>query len=432
MMKTKFKFLMVAAVLAVGFSSCSKDDEGSSLKGEETTMRISIPIPKTYATHTGTPAESNITSVSIYIFNNGTMLEKKLDFVAGNFTQTGNSWELTNPITITTGTKSIYVGVNLPAGTDLSTGVQPVITTTAAAISAANNFAMFSVNTNSNTSFTVDADPVNNDFSIQVERWASKIAVTKNITNAADSVASGATFSDLKFCVGNINTKIYPLQKIQSGLIIDPNWATFDSNGSADYDGGDFINNFVDNNSIDHTAFTPLNENGTATDAKVAKYAMENTSRDYKKGEVTYACVRASFIPKKVATYASSTLTLTDNTATVNPCYVVSTTAGETLYFRNGTEAANYAQDNSFSAAVQYTGGYCYYYVWLDSEIAGMTYPLLRNYFFDLTVKSIKSLGYSTPAPTDPDNPIPSNTDIEVTVNIMPWTFIQNNIDLSK
>ena len=124
--------------------------------------------------------------------------------------------------------------------------------------------------------------------------------------------------------------------------------------------------------------------------------------------------------------------------------YVFKTKAGARLYkaiaTNPGADAAtvNTAFTNNASDAdIQtYAEGYCYYTAWIKHNPDGGymqqdKYGVVRNFWYELTVNSIKKLGYSKPTyknPTDPDDK--AEASIQVQVNIKKWRWVKQNVDL--
>lgn len=84
-----------------------------------------------------------------------------------------------------------------------------------------------------------------------------------------------------------------------------------------------------------------------------------------------------------------------------------------------------------------YKGGYCYYTAWIKHNPTSTVtmeqdkYGVVRNFWYELTVNSIKKLGYSQPTykePTDPDDK--AEAAIQVQVNIKKWRVVKQNLDL--
>lgn len=83
-----------------------------------------------------------------------------------------------------------------------------------------------------------------------------------------------------------------------------------------------------------------------------------------------------------------------------------------------------------------YDKGYCYYTTWIKHNPGGTymqqdKYGVVRNFWYELTVNSIKKLGYSKPTykePTDPDDK--AEASIQVQVNIKKWRLVKQTTDL--
>lgn len=124
--------------------------------------------------------------------------------------------------------------------------------------------------------------------------------------------------------------------------------------------------------------------------------------------------------------------------------YVFKTKAGARLYkaiaTNPGANAAtvntaftNNASDDDIQT---YAEGYCYYTAWIKHNPDGGymqqdKYGVVRNFWYELTVNSIKKLGYSKPTyknPTDPDDK--AEASIQVQVNIKKWRWVKQNVDL--
>lgn len=123
--------------------------------------------------------------------------------------------------------------------------------------------------------------------------------------------------------------------------------------------------------------------------------------------------------------------------------YVFKTKAGARLYKAIATNpgadaaAVNTAFTNGNEDGIQtYTEGYCYYTAWIKHNPDGGymqqdKYGVVRNFWYELTVNSIKKLGYSKPTykePTDPDDK--AEASIQVQVKIKKWRLVKQNVDL--
>lgn len=441
-MNTKFKYFMAATALAVGFASCSNDDDNINPNGggEQTSMTISIPMVKTYATNEGITQESEFTKVDVFIFN-GNSFESHKSLTKSDFNQASGVWTLSSPITTTTGTKNIYVGLNLsPADTvAIIRGVYSAITfapNDTARIFKDNEFPMFSVNSTTNIQHIVGPNATDNVFPISVERWAAKVTARKGQNLVMNVPAANATFTELSFCLGNLNTKMYPLQKKMGSIVEDPNWEGFHTtNTAAPYGPNDFVNQFGTDIDI-KPAYIPLDNYTSDLDDRGRKYAMENTSKNHKKGEVTYISVRGKFIPNTFHKYDVDSLKTEANNAEVTvDLYVVKDV--DVVFFKSKTDAERYAKDRLgipvdkiADRVLTYKGGYSYFHIWLDAQEAGNIHATLRNRVFDAMITEIKSLGNPNPQPTDPDVQTPTTAELKVEVSIKPWTLVSSEHQL--
>lgn len=124
--------------------------------------------------------------------------------------------------------------------------------------------------------------------------------------------------------------------------------------------------------------------------------------------------------------------------------YVFKSKAGARLYKAIATNTDGKAatvnttfQDPEIDKDIQtYANGYCYYTAWIKHNPDGGymqqdKYGVVRNFWYELTVNSIKKLGYSKPTyknPTDPDDK--AEASIQVQVNIKKWRWVKQNVDL--
>lgn len=153
--------------------------------------------------------------------------------------------------------------------------------------------------------------------------------------------------------------------------------------------------------------------------------------------------VRDAAITKTIFTTAEGT-DGTNGTFYSYNGYVFKTKAGARLYKAIATNpgadaaAVNTAfKNNESDDDIQtYAEGYCYYTAWIKHNPGGTTmqqdkYGVVRNFWYELTVNSIKKLGYSKPTykdPTDPDDK--AEASIQVQVNIKKWRWVKQNVDL--
>lgn len=437
-MRTKFKFLIAAAAVAVGFTSCTNDDDvNPGVQGEKAGLRISIPSVKTYADENAILAESEFKSATIFVYN-GVVLEKEQTFGAADFTlvPATSQYEMNDPMEVMSGVKKIYVGLNLTSAdiTAVKNGLHSPYSVNSSDITKSETgFAMFSANDSVNNNFTVEVGAANK-FTIKVERWVAK--VTSRVSADVNTEASGAEIKDFSFAMGQVNKKMFPFQKLLvSGVIEDPNWSGFDMENGI-YGPSDFVNEFGTNDAINTSAYVAVDADNVGVADRKVKYVLENTSESVYQGEVTYASVRAKFTPKAYHTY-NATDGLVETAAKPNvpsTLYVVQTNTG-TYYFEENADAVAFAKSMGLDTDVkgvvgEYKNGFCYYFVFLDSKKSNSDYTVLRNNYYDTRITKINSLGYPNPEVPNPEIPLAKYTEIDVIIEMLPWELVSSDVEL--
>ena len=439
---------MLAACILTGCTTIVGDESNPSVsEGKATTMAISIPVVSTYADPNATTDEVKFNTVDIFIMN-GSALEKHVPLGSTDFNYISSSekYEMKNPIEVYSGSKKIYVGINLPtaAVNAIKTG-SPQSVYTEAGLALRNNislpsgFAMFNAK---DSVFTIEenvTDPKTqskNVFAIEVARWTSK--VTSRKAAALNNTASAATFDigsvgGLTFCMGNVNTKMYPLQKkLLTGVVEDPNY-TSGTAGFTAYS-GDFVHDFGTSAAIVGSAYVDVNNESADIASRNNKYTVENTSESpFLQGLTSYVSVRAKFMPNNIVTAVDATtgaVTLATNSTYINDLYVYTTAAGGYLYFTSSAMGATWESHNlGFTYMGNYKNAYCYYFIFLEPKAAytHAAYAALRNFYYDTRITKINALGYSNPEPPKPQDPLGTSTKILVDVTIKNWTLVSTD-----
>lgn len=171
-----------------------------------------------------------------------------------------------------------------------------------------------------------------------------------------------------------------------------------------------------------------------------AKNGTDSYSQMFEKVLALGDDVRDAAITKTIFTDADKT----DGTFYSYNGYVFKSMAGARLYkaiatANPGADAAavNTAFKNGKEDGIQtYTKGDCYYTAWIKHNPGGTTmqqdkYGVVRNFWYELTVNSIKKLGYSKPTYKDPKDPDDkAEASIQVQVNIKKWRWVKQNVDL--
>lgn len=198
------------------------------------------------------------------------------------------------------------------------------------------------------------------------------------------------------------------------------------------------------------TALAQLNGQTTGVVYKVKYTPVDGfyTTLAPKKGTDSYSQMFEAVLglTDKDAAITNSIFTKADNedgTFYSYNGYVFKSKAGARLYKAIATTvgdaaAVNTAFKTGNEDGIQtYTEGYCYYTAWIKHNPTSTVtmeqdkYGVVRNFWYELTVNSIKKLGYSKPTykkPTDPDDK--AEASIQVQVNIKKWRVVKQNLDL--
>ncbi len=416
--------MLAVAALMTGVTSCNNDDlvdNGTPDGGKPTYLELNVSFanPGTYATadDNATVTESEVKTVSVFIFSNQQLVSKS-SLTGADFTQSSNGqkdvYTASRKVATTTGVKSIYVGVNLPASFDLELGAtlaqlkEGVVTASVVDITnATTGFSMFSSEEKTVT-LVETTDPAyasTNKITAPVERLSTKVAV--RAAAGLSLTTGGGTLSDLQFAIRQSNTKMFRYKYVDGINVKDPNWDTY---AATDFE------NFSD--------YVAINAS-TITDNKLlaVKYAAENTSKLHLEKETTYASIKATFVP---GNFTDATGALVPYTGTAKTFWMVSINGGVKNYFDAEATADAYmalpaiaAQSPVKSAA--YTDGTCYYNLWLNP--AG-GYNAVRNSFYKATIMEVVAPGNPSPEPVEPEESIDKPTDILVEFEILPWNLV--------
>lgn len=174
-----------------------------------------------------------------------------------------------------------------------------------------------------------------------------------------------------------------------------------------------------------------------------AENGTDSYSQMFKKVLALGDDVRDAAITKTIFTTAEGT-DGTNGTFYSYNGYVFKTKAGARLYkaiaTNPGADATTvntaFKKNESDDDIQTYAEGYCYYTAWIKHNPGGTTmqqdkYGVVRNFWYELTVNSIKKLGYSKPTYKDPKDPDDkAEASIQVQVNIKKWRWVKQNVDL--
>lgn len=414
-MKVFFNYLALTVALALGFSSCSSDDDlvGNGTNpiptGKATTFTLSIAQPRTYAADpNATTDETKVNSVDVFIFSDADVYEKTDRLNGSDFSiSNDNEYTANKTIATTVGPKKIYVGVNLPeevAEKVASQGLSVIYNVNNAndLMESTNGFAMFS-KVASNATFVEDDAPTAetaNKVSATVSRLLAKVSVQQSVS---DYNVTGGKVSDLHFSVSNITTLYYIL----------PNLSTFSP-----------INGLSDLYNEDN--YKGVNANGTSIESLKVSYALENASATSLQGYSTYASIRGKFLPTnvvKLTVPADGSSKLVKDTAPSTPqtFYTVPNALGVINYFTSQADAVAYdAFINSGASKLKtYTEGNTFYKAYLNP--AG-DYNIFRNNVYKVNITKINGLGDPADIVDTPDKEVSKPTNIDVNIDVESWT----------
>lgn len=460
-------------LFAIAFAStmlyaCSNEEvpgTDQSVTGEETWAAFTIQLPKTVtraADANATAAETAVNSVAVYVMNDATGMIAASDIVdiadygtVDNGTNTikatkvavkvlksgaSTVWAVLNPTTAThnsivgnMGMVAFQQAINATV-TDMTGGYQYATETGV----TAKGFVMASKEPLKKTlvaGITEDqainggtsADAVNH-FDVQVERAVAKVSATEKAGGVDNKLPLIGAFSDIKYYVRQINPQTYVARWTDAATqpggfnIVTPD----------NTNGGTTINTW--GSVAMQSAPLAINANATAANELNGIYTLENSMLNPVQQNATYMVVQAKWAPATVYQADGTTVGTLSGSGDfwfTNQKYYMEAPEGLS------TEEAD---------AVKWTGGICYYRVYLyDKYTANVPasdgtkyYDVVRNTCYNVTLNSLLAPGSNTDLPkdpTDPTNPGPDpieeDTWVSVNVDILPWTFAHmDGVDL--
>lgn len=491
------KSYLILLIAAFSFAACKKDpgqnsDPGVAQQGKDAKITLKIKQAKGLTTYApgdlnSTDAEATINRVDVFIFDDGApygLIHRYFDQPADIYNTPGDLSAGLKPLEledVKTGTKRIYVGINLTSAiidrlidnySYLTDGIifnagasapyntdkllEHLIAVTATPGTNDANLVMF------NTSDFDNADPLKrniititeagpNAITVDVSRMVAKVAVKAD--PALDLHVPGGTLSDLRFTAGQSNNRLHlsPLRQFR-----DANWASFET--------FDFNQSGVDSvlQSYANGIINPANDDWADFDfedeATPKVYLPENTSQTHKHNEVSFISLMATFTPtddgEPLGFGTTPTVTGTFPAGTFyavftnDPGSILSPVPGIAVhYFPVEGDADAYALAHD-GIKLTYTNGRCYYRIYLNSAGNGTTtgnpYDVLRNVFYKVNITRINTIGTPHPdqipgedgtpgfpgAPVVAENPAvvgtdvinpPKNADITTTITIADW-----------
>ena len=451
------KYLLMAA-MGLGFVACTENDlvEGGDSNGaqnEGTTyvgFSLKFNASNTRATgeEDGTAAEQNIKTAYVLMADASGNVEQIVSTVDKG-TGTSNTNTDYYVFQTTAGVHYFYAVVNpdvIPTkeGENATAKTIDAYFNTGVTLTVANitstadggNFMMASENV-----LTADVEDgvtkdealkgTKNCFAINVERVAAKVTMTcenTTLTNANNN--AGGTITTPKFTLKGGATMSYRMAQNPFADITGNTW-TYTSNAS----GTEVY--------VKDGEETDLHEKATPV------YCLENlhdAETGYKQGNTTYLTLKTTFKPANVVDCADDVKPLKTNTLAAGaPFYVVQTGSLAGNYLMK-TDLENYQKlegnTDKLPAGVEsisgeYQNGVCWFGpIWINEteetsdQSTVTTSPVVRNTWYNLKITGITLPGEPSEPQIDPEQPLTPATNVAITLSVMPWNFINRDINL--
>lgn len=479
----KIKQYVAFALMGLALGACKKPGgEGPDVvepEGEMAELKISFTLPDIIQTYAGetdpnaTDEETAIDHVDVFVYDDGdgfglTHAHFGVGAGAGNFSSLGpgtpNAYQANSTISVRTGQKQIYVGINLPATIvgRLKEGhyVNEVFSSDEFVNAVNGSVAFFNGDIDDDGTgeskhiYTItEAGP--NTVSIDVKRLVAKIIVRQE-AGLLSTPVSGGNITGLDFTIGQRNSvaHILPLVHKSGDNPVDPNYingsaigpfalqtvASILANPTFRSDAGDPLTSIY--------TYQPVNTTAVAVNVANKVYAPDNTvepNAQYR--DATYVSVRAKFEPIQWDNDF-----VTDPPAADGTFYAVFTGNDDEdgigqRYFTTQAAADAFLTDPDNADIVgnrvhTYDEGYCYYRIYLNPND---NYHILRNTIYDATITTINVIGTEDPddlpgsefTPTHPGGNVPVvnpavqeaddivsvvRSPLTTTVNMVVWT----------
>lgn len=452
-MKREVIMLFTVVFLLVGAFGCSNDSHETPnirVEGENTVIRVKIlDATKTMtraagtATEPATTDEKEITGdVTILVYDADNNLEKTHadEITNGESTQ----------FTIQSGKKHIYVVANQTVGG--TTGVKAE--NTAGAYERQNMDAAISgdpeaLSIASNSGFIIgtlwgeevdiasggtEDEPI--EITLEIGRAAAK-AKLHSVQKGTTSNMAGQ-FTNPHYRIGSIATEYYHVGqyegttvppeddhgKVTSAVHTQP-W--YETNPESETQNTVFTNyeqwmgvTALPTEGNPLTNFFYVTENTTALDQQSLQYY----------GNTTYVQLRTVYIPDPDEVLDVNNLSETVTIAEGETFWVV--TIDKVNYLVGNYGAATEETQATITATKQYPNGMNYHKFPIrdksESDPEKMN-AVLRNHYYEIAVNSIKDLG-EPGEEVDPWIPITTETNVEATITILPWSKISQGEDL--
>lgn len=458
----KLNKLFLMAAMGLGLVACTENDlvEGGDSNGAQnegtTYVGFTIDFSKTQTratTETGTDAEQKINTAYVLMTDASDKIEKVLSFTGGEDigVTEGEGYYVNKGkflFKTSAGVHHFYAVVNPETAPTTENLTINDYFKTAVALNVDD---IASVTDEENGSFMMASEDVliasvedgvteeealdgsNNSYTINVERATAKVTMTcegetlENAVGIPDEPEYGGTVSDLKFNLKGVANKAYRMAQSEWNNIRDNSW-TPNEEGT------------VNNNTLGVSV--AIGQDYTAVNAA---YCLENMDSPYKQGNTTYLTLKTTFKPANVVDCNDPLNGLDQNTHKGG--------TGDELTFyvvKEGTLAGNYlmkADLEDFQAidgnsdkypegvdelSGPYTNGECWFGpIWIgQTDTDKKNAPVVRNTWYNLKITGITLPGDPDEPTIDPEQPLTPATNVAITLSVMPWNFINRDINL--
>ena len=429
------------ALAAMTMSSCSSDTpvdpEANLVKGEKTYASFNVNLKSTGSRANGDDnadaVEQTISSVTLYIFSGGVLEKSATPEVTNN---------VTVPVEITTGEKIIYVVTSdhlnfsstfeiAEESTLLADFEKQLASALATDIAVSDEFLMIGSQKASVVKCT-EAEAKAKPVKVTVTRAAAKLQVKYDTEAVTVRPTLNAAFGDAEFAVAQSSRQMYVTLK--DGMYTPQGTA---SNGV--YSGYEAISTPIEDgyfiDAVDN--FTPSYDE--------SKYTGENVVEKPVTGNTTFALVRLKVTPNAYynngrANSNGDFWVAARNDAKTATWIFASDESYNLLYFATERAAKDYisaAKLGSAYTAVKYAEGMSYYRVNIITDNTAtdfsQKYCVKRNNYYKINVTDIKALGAPTApgvVPTDPDQPLESDSWLAADITCADWNPIDQNATL--
>ena len=432
------KYLLMAA-MGLGLVACTENDlvEGGDSNGAQnegtTYVGFTIDFSKTQTratTEPGTDAEQKINTAYVILADGNTISQ-----VVSSVADGSNKYVLQT----TPGPHDFYVVVNPTTAPTTSNTVSEYFNT--GVVIEANEFANTTTDSESFLMASVKketfdiadgvteeealdgTDAATNNFTINVERVAAKVTMTcenATLTNATNN--AGGTIATPKFTLKGGATMSYRMAQNPFAEITGNEWTNTSSATDV------YVKQPSDDKNI-HRSADPV-------------YCLENIhTTGYKQGNTTYLTLKTTFTPDKVVDCADEVKPLTTNKQDPGSTFYVVKQGVLAGNYLMGADLQSYRDSKSDQSALPagveaisdaYTDGNCYFGpIWIgQTDTDKDNAPVVRNTWYNLKITGITLPGEPSEPQIDPEQTLTPATNVAITLSVMPWNFIDREIDL--